>query len=172
MLTSVSQPTSFAQSKAFSSEHAGPSRRTSPEAALSGLNSSDHGTLLPQPAPVSVLACIATLWTHPDCPESDWLLVNSECWTPGNHSLTQAMTQAGSQVGKAGHAVQDVVLMHMQQNTIELMDLFMEDVLGQADQSMEMVAAGGGQAQALSTGTEVPGSSDAGSILFIDLSST
>ncbi|GFH23207.1 hypothetical protein HaLaN_20787, partial [Haematococcus lacustris] len=100
--------------------------------------------------------------------ESDWLLVNSECWTPGNHSLIPAMAQAGCQVGKAGHAVQDVVLMHMQQNTTELMELFMEDVHGEADQSMEVVAAGGGQAEALSSGTGVPGSSDPGSILFID----
>ncbi|KAL6755852.1 hypothetical protein V8C86DRAFT_2667614 [Haematococcus lacustris] len=123
-----------------------------------------------QPGPVSVSACIATLWTHAVRPGSDWLLVNSECWTPGNHGPAQAMTQAGSQVGKTGHAVQDVVLMHTQQNTIELMDLFMEDVHGEADHSME-VAAGGGQAETLSSDTGVPGSSDPGSILFIDLSS-
>ncbi|KAJ9512128.1 hypothetical protein QJQ45_012711 [Haematococcus lacustris] len=124
-----------------------------------------------QPGPVSESACIATLWTRLVCPESDWLLVNSECWTPGNHSLTQAMTQAGSQVGKTGHAVQDVVLMHTQQNTTELMDLFMEDVHGEADQSMEVAAAGGGQAETMSSGTGVLGSSDPGSILFITLSS-
>ncbi|KAL6749583.1 hypothetical protein V8C86DRAFT_2841244 [Haematococcus lacustris] len=125
-----------------------------------------------QPRPVSESACIATLWTRPVCPESDWLLVNSECWIPGNHSPAQAMTQASSQVGKAGHAVQGVVLMHMQQNTTELMELFMEDVHGEADQSMEVAAVGGGQAEALSSGTGVPVSSDPGSILFIDLSST